>query len=784
MLKNYLKIAWRNLIKQKTFSFINISGLAIGVASCLIIYLYIHSELNYDQDAVDRSRTRRITASIVSPETETKLAITPAVLATTLQRELPEVETTLRVMQMSPVVKMKGDVFKETDFVKTDPSVFHVFRFQFLEGSATGALEKPNSIVLSEEVANKYFGVTPALGKTLVIDGQNWLVTAVVNNRPSNSDLTMRAIMTPDFEKDKTWVGDLNYYTFVVFRQKPNLSLLARKLEEFGKKYAKPEMVNAGAPDYNLTLQSEPLSEVHFSQGKEGDTQKGSRQTIYIFSILAVFILVIALLNYINLSTAKATERAKEVGIRKVSGAKRWQLIRQFLFESFLIMLIACVIALGLLALMLPYVNTLLPTKLEVNWFEALGVTGIVFLISWLLAGLYPAFVLTSFKPIKVLKGNFRQSSQGLWLRKTVTITQFAIAAALILGTTVIYTQMKFIRNKDLGFNKDQLLAVYLPSDSIYDGSVHAFENELRNRPEVQGMTVGSRMTIEGLSIGSTSVENQGKKRQLMVNYFNVDTNFLPLFGIKLAEGRNFSGIYGTDKDEACIVNDAFMKTIGWKNGLGQFVDRGGPKKMRIIGVIRNFIYRSMHNPVEPLILVYNDNPFFKSTTVKIQPASLPLVQAIYKKYFPAQPFDYGFLDDMINKQYESDRTTMSLFKDFTILAILLSCLGLYGLVALIAAQRTKEIGIRKVLGATLMQLFTLMTKDFVILVGFGIIVALPVAGFLMHRWLGTYAFHINLYWWMFLVPIVFLMIITLITISKEVIKSAVQNPANVLKEN
>jgi putative ABC transport system permease protein len=343
---------------------------------------------------------------------------------------------------------------------------------------------------------------------------------------------------------------------------------------------------------------------------------------------------------------------------------------------------------------------------------------------------------------------------------------------------------MKFIRNKDLGYNKDQLLAVYMPNDSVYEGSVRAFQNELRSRPEVKGITVGSRMTVEGISIGSTTVENQGKKRQLMVNYFNVDTNYLPLFGIKLAEGRNFSGVYGTDKEEACIVNEAFVKTIGWKNGLGQFVDRGGPKKMRIVGVIRNYIYRSVHNPVEPLILVYNDNPFFKSTTVKIRPASLPLVQAIFKKNFPALPFDYGFMDDLVNKQYESDRTTMSLFNDFTILAILLSCLGLYGLVALIAAQRTREIGIRKVLGATLLQLFTLMTKDFVILVGFGILVALPVAGFLMQGWLAAYAFHINLYWWMFLIPVVFLMIITLITISKEVIKSAVQNPSKVLKEN
>ncbi len=783
MLKNYLRITWRNLLRHKTFSCINISGLAIGVASCLIIYLYVQSELSYDYDAIGRDRIVRVSTTISAPETDTRLASTPGILASTLGREFPEVESTVRIFPVTPAIKHDGAILKETDFVKADQSVFSFLSFQFLEGRPNGALEKPNSIVLTQNLAQKYFGSGPALGREMLIDNQNWLVTGVVKNRPANSDIRMQALMSADFDKDKTWLGDLSYYLFVKFRQQPDLKKLAQKLDVCAKKYAKPELVSMGAPDYNISFQAELLRNVHFSQGKEGDTPKGSLQTIYVFSILAVFILVIALLNYVNLSTAKATERAKEVGIRKVSGAQRAQLIRQFLFESFLLMLISCSLAIILLLFMLPYVNSFLSTRLDVNWPKAFSFTAVTFVVSWLLGGLYPAFVLTSFKPALVLKGNFRQSSKGLWLRKAVTITQFAIAAALILGTTVIYNQMTFIRNKDLGYNKDQLLTVSMPSDSSSAGAAHAFQNEIRHRPEVQGITVGSRMSVEGLQLGSTAVEKDGKKRQLMVNYYNIDTNYLGLFQIKLAEGRNFSTSYGTDSAEACIVNEAFVKTMGWKSGLGNFIDRGEPKKRRIVGVIKNYIYRSVHNPVEPLILVPNSNTaFFNSTTVKIKPASLPMVQSVFRKYFPALPFDYDFMDELIKKQYESDRTTMTLFNDFTVLAICLSCLGLYGLVALIAVQRTKEIGIRKVLGATIFQLFTLMTKDFVILVGLGLLVALPVAGMLMNKWLSTYAYHTSISWWMFGLSAGILFLIAVLVVSGEVLKSARERLVEKLK--
>ncbi|MBC7827296.1 MAG: ABC transporter permease [Chitinophagaceae bacterium] len=780
MIKNYLKIAWRNLLKHKSFSLVNIFGLAIGIAACLVIFIYIRHELTFDQYNKNADRIARITATVHAPESDIVMAPTPALLAPTLQKLYPEVAAAVRLEKSKEIVRMNNEYFKEQNFYWTDQTVFTVFSFDVLEGTLTGALDKPNTIVITSRIAKKYFGNGSPIGKMMVCNNENRLVTAVIKDRPANSDIKIDALLSHDYSAVTEWMDGFSAYTFVLFTKKTNAKTFEKKLVSLSKNYVQPELDKVGSPNYKAEFLVEPLSDVHFSQGKHDDTPKGNRRYNYVFSILAIFILLIALLNYINLSTAKAAERAKEVGIRKVSGALPFQLIQQFLFESFFLITIAWLVSFLLVYFTVPFLNKLLQTTLTIQWGYALLFTGIVFAVTFLLAGLYPAFVLSSFKPVKVLKGNWRNTGKGILLRKTITVTQFAIAAALIMGATVIYNQMRFLEKKDLGYTKEQLMNIYLPRDSAYRGAVTAFVNALRQQPSIKGVTIGGGMVVDGLTIGNTFVEDKGKKREIMCNFFPVDPHFLSVFRVQLLEGRNLSDSFETDKKEALLVNEAFVKMMGWQSGIGKKIDGWGHKG-KVVGVVKNFYYRSLHNLVEPLLMVYNNVPT-NITTVNVSPQNLPIVKNIYKQYFPAIPIDYFFFDEIISRQYEKDRITMSLFNNFTILAIFISCLGLYGLVSLITIHRTKEIGIRKVLGASLSNLLLVLSKDFVKLVFVALIIALPVAGILMHKWLQSYAYHEPLAWWMFLIPAVVVLVVAIAVISRQVLKTAFSNPVESLK--
>lgn len=779
MIKNYLVIAWRNLLKHKSFSVINILGLAIGIAACLVIFLHVYHESTFDQYNTYADRIVRVTSTIHTPESDVVLATSPGALADALKKDFPEVNTAVRLESTVQAIKHGNEVFKEQGFYKADADVFSVFSFDFIEGNSKNALQRPQSVVLTQTMAKKYFGESSPLGKILTSNGHDLLVTGVVKDRPVNSDMPIEALLSGDFSKTAAW-GDFDLYTFILFHQQPDLKTFEKKLLGITTQFVDPLLNGDGSTGYSARLDLEPLAEVHFSQDKLLDTQKGSRQSNYIFTSLAIFILVIALLNYINLSTARATERAREVGIRKVSGAGKFQLIRQFLFESFLLVTIAWLLAVGLVIAVLPYLNNLLQTRLSIDSVQSIAFMIVLFVGTLVLAGLYPAFVLSGFKPIKVLKGNWRNQTGGIWLRKTITVTQFAIAAALIMGTTVIYHQMKFIREKDLGFSKDQLLNVYIPNDSAYLGKAKAFQQALRQRPEIKGLTIGYGMT--DATLGSTYTMHQGKKRDMMSTYYVIDPEFLPVFQIRLLEGRNLSDSFATDKTDAFIVNETFVKAMGWTpaSAIGKDIE-GFQHKGKVVGVVKNFYYKSLHNMIEPLVMVWNIFPA-NTITVKLKPEHLDLVKSLYKQYFPERAFDYIFLDEVVNRQYLRDHIMMSLFNYFTILAIFVSCLGLYGLVALIVVQRGKEVSIRKVLGATLQQLLGLLTKDFVKLLLLAMLIALPVAGFLMQRWLSGYAYRIDLHWWMFLIPVVLLLAITLLVISKEVIKAALVNPVKSLR--
>lgn len=780
MIRNYLKISWRNLLKHKSFSTINIFGLAVGIAACMIIFLYVHNELTYDQYNLKSDRIARVTTTMHAPQSDLRTATSFALMADLLVREYPEVEAAVRLEVSPKVVTLAGDFFNETAFYKADQSVFHIFSFDFVEGAAIGALEKPNSIVITETIAKKYFGSASALGKTISCSDEDFLVTAVVRDRPPNSDIRIDALLSADFSKITSWTENFSVFTFILFKTKPDFKSFEEKIAAIDEKYIQPEFITLDMY-YKTQFELEPLREVHFSKNRIMDTAKGDKEINYIFSLLAVFILIIALLNYISLSTARATERAKEVGIRKVTGAVRSQLIWQFLFESFLLVFFSWLFAITLVFFALPYLNKVLRTELTFDAVPNIFLLITLFLITVILAGLYAALVLSGFRPINVLKGSFTHSLKGVFFRKAVTIIQFAISGGLIMCTTVIYNQMKFIQEEDLGFNKDELLTINLPDDSASRSSVIAFQNELRKLPEVSDVTVGSRLTELGIGQAPAKFEVDGQWKEFACNYYQVDEHYLPVFQIQLLEGRNFSTDFGTDKAEAVLVNETFVKMAGWESAIGQEV-QGFDRKGKVIGVVKNFYYKSLRNLVEPLVLVYNNNPQVNTTTVKIRNHELPAIKELHRTYFPSKVFDYVFFDDVVNSYYVQEQMTLSLFNKFTLLTIVISSLGLYGLVSLIAVQRAKEVSIRKVLGASMSELFFLISRDFISLILFALIIALPVTGIVMNSWLSNYAYHIPLTWWMFLIPFLLVLIITLAVISKEVLKIAMIKPVENLR--
>ncbi len=782
MIKSYFKIAWRNLSRHTLYSFIHIAGLAVGVAACLLIFLFVRYELTYDQHNDHYERIARITSTLKAPELDLSFATSPYPLADALLREYPEVEAVARLESSPAAVTFENELISEPGFYEADQGVFSVFSFSVIAGDDKNALTMPNSVVLTESIAKKYFvTAADAVGKTLVCDHQPLRITAVVADRPPNSDIRIEGLRSANFSEVTSWMeDDFPVYTFVLFREKANLAEFTEKAQRLAGQYMQPELDGMGASDYRAGFQVEALEEVHFSQGNLLDTPKGNRQFNYVFSLLAFVILVIALLNYINLATAKSAERGKEVGVRKVTGAHSSQLVGQFVVESFLLIGLAWVAAIGLVLLLIPYFNQLLDTRLSFVWQDhALFLTG-TFLITTFFTSLYPAFVLAGYNPADVLKGNRKIILKGVSLRRGIVVIQFAAAIVLVTGTLVVYRQVQYLVNTDQNFNVNQVVSVRVPTDDTDRSKVNGFYEALSQIPEVRSVTMGNGVQGDDVALASTFGMSNGRKRELFCNYFFIDPDFIPFFRIHLLAGRNLSDSLLTDKQEAFLVNEAFVHTMGWSDPIGQPLE-GFERKGKVVGVVKNFYYKSMHNLVEPLVMIYRtDAPWFIS--LKIQPSDLPKVKSLWQRLFPDKVFDYTFLDEAYAAQYRKDTVTMYLFSYFTLLAIFISCLGLYGLVAMMTARRTKEIGIRKVLGASVTTIVTLLSKDFVRLVFVAVLIAWPVAWWTMKQWLEGFAYRIELQWWMFALAGLAALGIALLTVSSQAIRAAAANPVESLR--
>ncbi len=791
MIRNYLKIAFRNLWRHKVYSFINIMGLTVGITACFLIFLYVRFEISYDKFHTKADRIYRLTCDTKTPTETLYESITSAPMAANIKKDFPEVEAMVRLQTTSFLVR-RGDIkFQEDRSLFADSTFFKVFDFPLVKGNSTTALAAPFSLVLSETTAKKYFGSEDPMGKALLLRGnsQPVNVTGIMKDMPGNSHFKADVILSMSTrtqvfnpQQDEQW-GNFGFYSYLLLKEGTDPYKLQSKFPAFLTRHNGKEMEES---QMFYTLALEPLKDVYLTSQRESP-EKGSMSNVYIFSIIAIFILVIACINFINLTTARAAERAKEVGIRKVVGAAKGRLITQFLGESILICLLAFLLAILLCTLLLPQFNQLAGKTISEGIFRNADYLVVLLLLSiaiGLTAGIYPALVLSGFQPITVLKGRFATGRKGISLRQGLVIGQFTVSIVLIAGTIIVYKQLNYMRSRDLGFAKDQMLVM----DFYYDQNIRSLKNEIKTIPSVLSVSTSSAIPGMGNNIAYSQVENKAGEMQIAnLDVYFADFDFLKQYKVAMIAGRAFSADMPTDSTEAMIVNEEAVKSFGYTSSndiIGKKFSQWG-REGRIIGVIKNFNFQSLHQDIKPLsIRIEPENFHYISMQVASAnlPATLAAIEKKWKVAIPHRPFSYFFVDEAFDRQYRAEERFGNLFLDFAILAIFISCLGLLGLASYSTMQRTKEIGIRKVMGASVGSITGLLSKDFLKLVVVAIVIALPVAWFGMNRWLQDFAYRSSIPWWVFLITGVIATLIALITISFQAIKAAIANPVKSLR--
>ena len=791
MIKNYFKIALRKLWKYKVFSLINIMGLAVGMTACFLIYLYVHFETSYDAFHTKANRIYRIITDIKTPSDLLQWSSTSAPMSINMQKDFPEVESAVRIRGESFLVRKGNEKFQENNTIMADSTLFGIFDFPLVYGNKNTALKNPMSIVLSQTAAKKYFGNSNPIGQTVLLTGAsiNATITGIMKDMPENSQLKADMIVSMSSQKqiygqsiDSQWTS-FNLVSYLLLKPGVNVKSLTAKFPQFLDKHVGNELKNA---QMSFTLFLEPLRYVYLYSTRDG-SKTGNINNVYIFSIIAVFILLIACINFINLTTARSAERAKEVGIRKVVGAARFQLARQFMGESIVICVMAFVISVLLCSLLLPLFNQLAGKQVSTPFFyHPLYIMSLFFMAIaiGIIAGFYPALVLSSFKPVAVLKGRFATGTRGILLRKGLVIFQFTISIVLIIGTVIVYTQLNYMRSQDLGFSKDQTIVI----DTNADKNKDAFKESLSSVPGVLSTTFSSTIPGGGTNTAYSKVQNKtGDMQTASLDIYFVDFDYISQYKMKVIAGRGFSKEYGTDTTQAMVINESTAKLLGYSSpqqAIGRNFDQWG-RKGKIIGVIKDFHYQALQEPIKPLTLRIEPGGYqFLSIKVSANnlPATIKAIESKWNQIIPNRPFDYSFLDESFDKQYRAEDRFGSLFFNFAILAIFISCLGLLGLASYSTLQRTREIGVRKVLGASVSNIINLLSKEFLKLVLVAFIIAAPVAWLFMNKWLRDFAYRTSVSWWMFVFAGLAAIVIAFGTISFQAIKAAIANPVKSLR--
>jgi len=811
MISSYLKIAFRNLFKRKGYTILNVLGLAIGITCCLLIFQYVSFEKSYDTYEPQYSNIVRIRLDAYQQgKLAWKSATSYPAFGPTMKRDFPEVEDFCRLIDAE--VLLSNDAsnikFKEEKGYYADPSFLNMFGVKLVEGNPKTALDAPDKIVLSETTAKKYFGNEDPLGKRLVDRDPNYTrtfeVTGVFKELPQNSHLTINHLVSYStlgsiirFYGDtsnptETSFGWYDFYTYLKLKPGADYKKLEAKLPAYCDKYINSQEWNK-TNNVRDELHLIPLSDIHlYSNYNQEAEVNGNGQSVSFLFMIAFFIIGIAWINYINLATARSLERAREVGVRKVVGALRGNLIRQFLVESFLLNLVAFVFAIICVYLLTPWFNKFtgrdaasLFSLPQDYWLGFLA----MFLTGSLLSGIYPAFVLSGFQPVTVLKGLFKNSTSGLVLRKSLIIVQFATSVVLIAGTIIVYQQVNYMRQQKLGVNINQTLVLRGAesiTDSVYQNVYQPFKTDLLKIPGVKNVSAST--SVMGKEIYWTNGSRQLAPDSKSVTLYNlgIDYDFIPSYGLKIIAGRNFSKDFKSD-GKAVLLNEEAARLLGltdFKDAVTKsIISRGDTVKLA--GIVANYHHQGLQKAIDPMIfrLVPNSRDAYslKIESNNIQ-STITGVQKIWNKHFPADPFNYFFLDDYFNKQYNADQLFGKVFGLFAFLAILIACFGLLGLSAYNVLQRTKEIGIRKILGASTQNLLYLLSKDFLVLVMVSFVIAIPVSWWIMHNWLQDYAYRINIAWWVFVVAGITALFIALITISFQAIKAAMSNPVKSLR--
>ncbi len=788
MIKNYLKVAWRNLVRNKTHTFINMAGLSVGLACSLMILLWVQNELDMDAFHKNGKNLYQVYEQQHFDNKITGQYYTPGVLAAELKRVIPEVQYAVNTTLNEQHTFKVGDKIIKLMGGSADADFFKMFSYPLLQGNAQSSLRTISDISISQKMAEEFFGsAQSAMGKTVRLDNRkDFIVTSVFGNVGANSSLKFDYLVNWfSYLEDNPWAkqwGNNTPYTYVQLRPDASAELVDQKVRHLLEKLDADE--KPGTFTQELALQK--FDEVYLhSNFKEGKIDGGRIEYVHLFSIVAVFILLIACINFMNLTTARSVKRAKEIGIRKVVGAVRGVLIRQFISESLLITSMAVAVSLFLLVALLPVFNQITQKQIELPFHEVQFWVKlfVITLITGVVSGSYPALFLSSFNPVKVLKGTLKLDSGTTLFRKGLVVFQFVLSIVLIIGTIIISRQVSYIQSINLGFDRENM--VYIPIEGNLVKNYEVFKNEVLKMPGIKSITE-STMQPTDLTSSTVGVQWVGKIPNTTISFSNagVGYDYINTLKLQMAAGREFSKSFATDSN-AYVINETAAKRLGYPDPVGQYLTMWG-NKGKIVGVVKDFHFSSLHDQIKPLILRFSENVDYGSILVRTMPGqtreALASLETVAKQLNPNFQFTYTFSDDQYNKLYNSEQIVKKLSDGFAFLAIFISCLGLLGLAMFTAEQRLKEIGIRKVLGASVGSLFALLSSEFLVLVVIAMLIATPIAWYGMNEWLRNFAYHTPIQWWVFAMAGVLIILIALATVSLQAIKAALVNPIKSLR--
>ncbi len=792
MIRNYFKIALRHLQKNKLYAFVNIIGLAIGIASCLFIGVYIWHELSYDRFHENGNRIARVTWEYHFGDATNKTATTGTKVGPQFQRTFPEVESYARLMKYPRVIGYQDKLFEEKTFLYADSAFFSMFSFPLLIGNAATVLDAPDKLVVTESMSKKYFGSEDPVGKMIKVGIKDFMVTGVAADAPDNSQIQFDFIgsfTSLNASKEEKWT-EANYVTYLLLNNSEAIAPLQNKIYAYADKVSKEEMNTTG--DEYMKYHLEPLTQVRLHSKLDGLEPSNNIVYIYILGAVAILILLIAGVNYTNLSTAQSARRTSEIGMRKVLGANRLQVFNQFICETFLITLLAVVFALVICTVLVPYFNNLSGKEFNAEiFFKPFTLLSLLILASVVsfTAGAYPAIILSAGKVIHILKSGFHFTGSGT-LRKSLIVFQFVISVFLIIATIVILQQLAFIQNKDLGYDKEQV--IILPVDSKISEQYDDLKKALATTSNV--ISIGGAYESPTHIGWSDGLNRPTDGKQISINALPVDEDFVKTVGLKIIAGSDYTWgdvqafdttNQGNNIRYTFMLNEAAVKALGWspEEAIGKTVSKG--REGTIKAVVQDFHFRSFHEAINPMVL-FLDKRMLGSIFIKISgnntQNTIAGLEKIWKSRVPHRPFEYKFLDDEFNDLYKTEQRTAGVFTSFAFIAILLACLGLFALTAYSMVQRTKEIGIRKILGASVVDILSLVSKDFIRLIVIAMVLAIPIAIFATSKWLDSFVYKTKMEWWVFVVAGLGTLVVSLIAISLQAIKTSMANPVKNLR--